>query len=85
MERRRQSEERRKGRLSVPAEHRAKSRRKLRNFVGSPLPERHRINVSQEDEVSYWSQELGVSAEQLKSAVQNAGPSLKAVREYLRR
>jgi hypothetical protein len=60
-----------------------KSRRKLRKFVGSPPAERTRIDVSQEDELRYWSDELGVSADALRAAVEKAGPSLKAVREQL--
>ena len=85
MERRQHVEERRQERSPVAPERRFKSRRKSRKFVGSPLPDRRYINVDDEYEVSYWSKELGVSADELKSAVQKAGPSVKAVREYLGR
>jgi hypothetical protein len=42
-----------------------------------------RININQEYEVSYWSEKLGVSADQLRSAVAKAGPLVKNVREHL--
>ena len=83
MERRRQLEERRKERLPVSAEHRSKSRRKVRKFGGSSIVDRHRIDLNEKYEVSYWSKELGVRADELKSAVQKAGPSVRAVRKYL--
>lgn len=44
-----------------------------------------RINVEQDHELSYWSKELGVSREQLRSAVQNAGSLVKDVRQHLNR
>jgi hypothetical protein len=49
--------------------------------VGSP--DRDRINVHENYEVEYWTNELGVSAERLREAVKEAGTSAKAVREYL--
>ena len=85
MERRRQSEERRQGGSQVPAERRFKSRRKMRKFAGSPFGESRYIDVAEEYEVNYWSKKLGVSADELKSAVQRAGPSMKDVRKYLSR
>ena len=44
-----------------------------------------RINVDQEHELSYWSEELGVSRDQLRQAVQAAGPMVKDVQRHLRR
>jgi hypothetical protein len=44
-----------------------------------------RINVEQEHEVSYWSEKLGVSREQLRKAVQTAGPMVKNVQRQLGR
>ena len=67
----------------LPAERRRKSRRKTRNLLGSPLAEQTRIDVTDEDALSYWTEELGVSTDVLKAAVEKAGPSLKAVREQL--
>jgi hypothetical protein len=42
-----------------------------------------RININQEYEVSYWTEKLGVSADQLRSAVAKVGPVVKNVREHL--
>jgi hypothetical protein len=48
-------------------------------------PDRDRINLSQEHEVRYWSERFGVSPEQLKEAVRQAGPTVDAVEKQLRR
>jgi hypothetical protein len=48
-------------------------------------PDDQRINVEQEHELNYWSKELGVSREQLRSAVQQAGSLVKDVRQHLNR
>ena len=42
-----------------------------------------RINIEQDYEVRYWCEKLGVSEDQLKSAVAKAGPMVKNVREHL--
>jgi hypothetical protein len=42
-----------------------------------------RINIEQDYEVSYWSEKLGVSADELRSAVAKVGPIVKNVREHL--
>lgn len=44
-----------------------------------------RINVDQDHELSYWSKELGVSRDELRSAVQQAGPLVRDVRQHLSR
>ncbi len=44
-----------------------------------------RINLDQDHEVSYWSKELGVSREDLRRAVEQAGPMVKNVRQHLNR
>jgi len=44
-----------------------------------------RINIEQDHELSYWSKELGVSREQLRNAVQQAGPMVRDVRRQLNR
>lgn len=44
-----------------------------------------RINLDQDHEVNYWSEELGVSREELRRAVEQAGPIVKAVRQHLNR
>ena len=43
-----------------------------------------RINVDQDHEVSYWSDKLGVSRDELRKAVQAAGPMVKDVQRHLR-
>jgi hypothetical protein len=48
-------------------------------------PDDSRINVDQEHEVGYWSDKLGVSREQLRKAVQAAGPMVKDVQRHLNR
>lgn len=47
-------------------------------------PDRDRINLSEEHEVRYWSEKFGVSAEQLREAVRQAGPTADAVEKRLR-
>jgi len=44
-----------------------------------------RINVDQEHELGYWSEKLGVSREQLRKAVQAAGPMVKDIQRHLGR
>ena len=49
-------------------------------------PGRHddsRINIGQDYEVRYWCEKLGVSPEQLKSAVAKVGPLVKHVRAHI--
>jgi hypothetical protein len=41
-----------------------------------------KIDLSDEDVVRYWAQELGVDVNELKSAAQKVGPTVKAVREH---
>ncbi|MCS0608009.1 DUF3606 domain-containing protein [Massilia solisilvae] len=47
--------------------------------------DRSRINMNEPWEVKYWTRELGVSQEELARAVQQAGNSVTAVREQLKR
>lgn len=44
-----------------------------------------RINLDQDHELAYWSEKLGVSREQLRDAVQAAGPMVKNVQKHLNR
>jgi len=46
--------------------------------------DRKRINLDQEYEVRYWSEKLGVSADELRQAVKNVGPMADAVEQHLR-
>jgi hypothetical protein len=45
--------------------------------------DRQRINVDQEHEVRYWSQKLGVTPEELRTAVKDVGPMAAAVEQRL--
>jgi hypothetical protein len=86
VERRSEREERRQATAApVPAERRLKLRRKRRKFFGSPPADRVEIDMSDDDVVRYWAQELGVTAEELTSAAQNVGPTVKALREHFGR
>lgn len=43
-----------------------------------------RIDLSDRDEITRWRQIFGVTEEELRTAVQKAGPSPERVREALR-
>lgn len=45
--------------------------------------DRSRINMSEEHEVRYWTEALGVSKERLQAAVNKVGNSAEAVRKEL--
>jgi hypothetical protein len=47
--------------------------------------DRSRINVHERWELEYWTQALGVSAEQLMRVVKEVGPSATAVRAALQK
>jgi Protein of unknown function (DUF3606) len=44
-----------------------------------------RINVDQDHELVYWSEKFGVSRDELRKAVQAAGPIVKDVQRHLNR
>lgn len=46
-------------------------------------PDNQRINVNEPHEVRYWTAALGISAERLKSLVDEVGPQASAVRAAL--
>lgn len=48
-------------------------------------PDSKQINVNEEWEVRYWTDRLGISEEQLRKAVGEVGPSVKAVEDLLDR
>jgi len=48
-------------------------------------PDRDRINVNEDYELQYWTKALGVSADELRAAVEAVGPTAAAVREHLRK
>ena len=45
--------------------------------------DRTRINTSQDHEIRYWTDELGVNADQLREAVEIAGNQVEKVRQLL--
>lgn len=45
--------------------------------------DRTRITIHEDDEIRDWSKKLGVTAEQLKAAVQAVGPAVAAVQKHL--
>ena len=54
-----------------------------KNNAGSP--DRDRINIHENYEVEYWTKTLGVSAEELRKAVETAGTSADEVRKHLKK
>ncbi|WP_082028818.1 DUF3606 domain-containing protein [Xanthomonas sacchari] len=48
-------------------------------------PDRDRINLHEDYEVRYWTQALGVTADELRAAVRAVGSSAAAVRAHLRK
>jgi Protein of unknown function (DUF3606) len=48
-------------------------------------PDDARINVDQDHELRYWSEKLGVSLDELRKLVQDAGPMVKDVLRELNR
>jgi hypothetical protein len=55
------------------------------NLKQTGKPDDQRINLEQDHEVSYWAKELGVSPNELRQAVQRAGPMVKDVQQHLNR
>jgi hypothetical protein len=54
-----------------------------KNNVGSP--DRDKINIHENYEVEYWTKTLGISAEELRKAVQAAGTSADDVRKHIKK
>jgi hypothetical protein len=55
------------------------------NLRETGKPDDQRINLEQDHELDYWSKQLGVSRDELRRAVQQAGPVVKDVRQHLNR
>ena len=51
--------------------------------IGSP--DRDRVNVHEAYELQYWTERFGVSAEDLKNAVQAVGTSARDVEAHLKK
>lgn len=47
--------------------------------------DRIRINVNEEHEVRYWTEELGVTREELERAVKAVGVMVEDVRKHLKK
>ena len=47
-------------------------------------PERDRINVDEDYELTYWSKKFGVSRDRLREAVAKVGPMVNRVEQVLR-
>ena len=45
--------------------------------------DRQRISLSEKWEVQYWTEELGITQDELEQAVKAAGHSVNAVRQHL--
>lgn len=45
--------------------------------------DRSRISLEQDYEVRYWSQRFGINEEALRTAVEDVGPAVSAVEQYL--
>jgi hypothetical protein len=48
-------------------------------------PDRSKINTHEENEVKYWTKQLGVSKEELRKAIDKVGNSAATVRKQLGR
>jgi uncharacterized protein DUF3606 len=44
-----------------------------------------RINPDQDHDLAYWSEKFGVSRDELRKAVQAAGPMVKDIQRHLNR
>jgi len=55
------------------------------NLKQTGTPDDARINPNQDHELAYWSEKLGVSRDELRKAVQAAGPMVKDVQRHLNR
>ena len=47
-------------------------------------PDRDRINVDEDHELTYWSEKFGVSRDRLREAVAKVGPMVNRVEQELR-
>jgi hypothetical protein len=47
-------------------------------------PESARINILKDEQVDFWTKQLGVTEQQLRNAVFICGPIVKEVKKYLK-
>jgi len=55
------------------------------NLATRGTQDRVRINMNQEHEVRYWTEQFDVSREELQRAIDKVGPMVDAVERQLRR
>ena len=55
------------------------------NLKDTGKPDDSRINMEQDHEVKYWSEKFGISRDELRKAVQAAGPMASDVQRHLSR
>jgi hypothetical protein len=53
------------------------------NLTKKDQPDRSKINMHEDNEVKYWTKELGVTREQLQKPIDKVGNSASAVRKEL--
>jgi hypothetical protein len=46
---------------------------------------RSRVDINQDHEVRYWTEEIGCTATQLREAVRAVGPMVRNIREHLKK
>jgi Protein of unknown function (DUF3606) len=63
---------------------RSPQHRRVKDGQNRGPQDRSRVNTEQDYEIHYWTQEFGVTEDQLRQAVQRVGSSADKVREHLR-
>jgi hypothetical protein len=53
------------------------------NLKRAAAPDDHLIDTGQEQQIRFWTEEFGVSRQELLDAVNTVGPSAEAVKEHL--
>lgn len=56
----------------------------MEKIVNTGPPDNTKINVEENDELEYWSNEFGISREQLIYAIKAGRTSAAAVEEYVK-
>jgi hypothetical protein len=55
------------------------------NLAGTGNQDKTRIDINQEEDLQYWSNEYGVSEERLKAAVKAVGVMIADIKRYLQK
>jgi hypothetical protein len=56
----------------------------MKTQTSNPLLTNIRINVGEIYEVKHWAKQLGVSSQQLRTAIEHVEPLVDAVRQHLK-